>query len=436
MTLEDLKNKKIAVLGFGIENQALVNFLVAKKISCEITICDAHEETQSAFAPLLPKNIKWRTGVGYDNGLMGFDLISRVAGYPLFSAPLKMARQKSVKITSPADLFLNFCPSKNIIGVTGTKGKGTTASLIFSILKQAGKRVFLGGNIGIPMFSFIKKVRPDDWVVLELSSFQLEDIETSPKISVITNFYKEHLAPADPNNPNYHKTLPAYWQAKANIFKWQSPDGNLIINEKLKAKIKKAEFKGATTFFSTSNLPSNLIGAHNQENIAAALTATMIAGVPKEVAEVAIKKFKGLEHRLELVAKIDGVKYYDDSFSTTPENTIVALKSFSEPVILLAGGADKGSNFKSLAKIIKSRVKFIVLFSGVATPRLEKEIKLAKYPLGQIKTVTSMADAIKFAKSQATPGDIVLLSPGCASFGLFKNYKERGDLFKEEARKS
>lgn len=426
-----LWRKKICILGYGLENRALVDFLIKKKTPCQITICDADKGVSHPIGCETPM-ITWRLGKNYDKNLDQFDLISRIAGYPIFSPAIKKAKKAKVLISSPIKLFFDLCPSKNIIGVTGTKGKGTTTSLIHAILRQAGKRVWLGGNIGVPMFSFLPKIKKNNWVILELSSFQLEDIKASPKIAVITNFYKEHLRPVDPVNPNYHKSLSNYWQAKANIFKHQKAGNKLIANKKIEEIIKNYHLSGRVIYFSKSNLASQLLGEHNKENIAAAATIARSIGVKEKFIKKAVARFKGLEHRLEFVKKANGIIYYNDSFATTPENTIAALNSFSAPLILLAGGADKGSNFKELAKVIRKKAKLVISFPGKATPRLKRQLILAGFPENKIKPVGSMPQALKITRQKAERGDIVLLSPACASFGLFRNYKERGELFKKE----
>lgn len=460
MKLTDLQNKKIAILGLGIENQALVDFLLAKKIKCEITICDkrSKEELGDKYANLNKNVVKgvrspvgrrtpfvslgWKLGNDFNKGLYEFDILFRSPGWPI-SCPgvqeaikVKGLRGSEQKINnfvySPMKLFMDLCPTKNIIGVTGTKGKGTTSSLIHHILKTAKKRVWLGGNIGVAPFDFVGKIKKNDWVVLELSSFQLEDMTVSPKIAVMTNFFPEHLAPADPNNPNYHKSMSEYWKAKTNIFKWQNRGECLVINKKLKVKSEKIKARGKIVYFDKSDLPSNLVGEHNKENIAAAILATQRAGIKEKDIAKAVKSFEGLEHRIELVKDIRGVKYYNDTFATTPEAAITALKSFSVPIILLAGGADKGSSFKIFAKEIKKRVKFLILFSGKGTERIKNELDKVCYNKEKIVVVDNMKDAVKKARENVAKGDVILLSPGCASFGVFKNYKERGYLFKKE----
>lgn len=437
MQLSDLKNKKIALLGFGIENQALLKYLAAKKLNCEITICDYRPSIKDFFKLKLPKAIKldWKLGKGFDSGLEVFDFMFRSPGWPTFCPGITEALKHGAILYSPMKLFFDLCPTKNLVGVTGTKGKGTTASLIQAILKEGRKKAWLAGNIGVAPFEFIRKIKKTDWVALELSSFHLEDLHLSPRISVITNLFPEHLQAADPHNPNYHKSLLGYYKAKENIFLHQGRTGNLIANASLKNKILKAKPKGKVFFFTKSNLPSRLVGGHNKENIAAAEIVAKLAGVKIKDIKKAVAKFKGLEHRLELVKEKNKVKYYNDTFATTPESTMTAINSFAGPVILLAGGAEKNSDFKKLARVIKAKVKKVILLEGSATPRLKKELLKAGFPLSNMHNALNINQAVGQAVKCAQPGDIVLLSTACASFGMFKNYKERGKFFKEEVKK-
>ncbi len=311
MKLSDLKNKKIAILGFGIENSALVEFLLSKKINCDITICDNRNKKELGDRLTVKTqnlaSLRWRLGKNYDKNLKDFDIVFRVAGYPLFSSEIKKAVKSGTIISSPTRLFFDICPSK-IIGVTGTNGKGTTSSIIYHILKKSGKGAYLGGNIGNPMFGFLGKLKKNDWAVLELSSFQLEDLDKSPRIAVITNFTQDHLAPANPVNPNYHKSMKDYWDAKMNIVKWQKRGDAAIINSKIARfkdlKIQRLKDLGEVVYFAKSDLSSKLAGEHNKENIAAAVEVARLVGVKKDVIEKAVKSFKSLEHRLELVGKI------------------------------------------------------------------------------------------------------------------------------------
>lgn len=438
MTLKNLHNKKIALLGLGVENYAMLKFLLKKKVKAEFTICDQRDGEQLGDRVkefVKNKNVSWKFGADYNKDLFEFDILFRSPGWPILCPGIQegLKKNKKIVLTSSMALFFALCPTKNTIGVTGTKGKGTTSTLIFDILKAAKKRVWLGGNIGIAPFEFLPKMKKSDWVVLELSSFQLEDLAVSPHVSVITNFYKEHLAPADPHNPNYHKSLKTYWEAKVNIVKFQKKGDCSILNKNLEARIKKLEFKGRVVYFTKSELPSKLLGEHNRENIAAAVEVAKIIKIKNEIVKKAVAKYKGLEHRLEFVKEIGGVRYYNDSFATTPESSITALKSFDDPIILLAGGADKGADFKQFAKEIKKRVKFLVLLDGIATPRIKSELEAIGFL--EMQSVSNIKDALALAKKKAEPGNVILLSTACASFGMFKNYKERGRLFKEEVDK-
>lgn len=442
MTLQTLTNKKIALFGLGVENYSLLKYCLKQKVKADFTICDMHslDELGAKFQELNKyANVFWQLGRSYDQNLDRYDIIFRSPGSLLANPALVLARKKQpqITITSPMNLFLSLCPTKNVIGVTGTKGKGTTSSLITAILKAAKKSVFLGGNIGIAPFDFLAKLTKDSFVVLELSSFQLEDLQHSPHIAVFTNFTPEHLAPADSNNPNFHKSLKIYREAKLNIARFQSAKDFFVVNDKLSLAIAKknsvaSHFLGQLSYFTKSDLPSGLVGEHNKENIAAAVAVGQLLKIPSATIAAAVKNFRGLEHRLELVAVKNQVKYYDDSFATTPESTITAIKSFTAPIVLLAGGADKGASFTSLARIITKQVKFVILFAGQATPRLRRDLLSAGFKPRHLKLVRSMSEAVSLANQIACPGDIVLLSTACASFGIFKNYKQRGELFKSE----
>lgn len=436
--VKDLNKRNIAFLGLGIENLALIKFLLRKKINCQITICDFKNEKElkeKTKSLQTRTNVHWKLGKDANKDLSGFDILFRSPGWPLFDEGLAAAKKMKIAVINPIEFFIKLCPTKNMIGVTGTKGKGTTSSLIYQILKKDKKKAWLAGNIGVAPFDFFEKVKKNDWIIFELSSFQLEDMTTSPKIAVMTNFYNEHLAPADPNNPNYHKTVKDYWSAKLNITKHQNGQGYFIVNDKLKNKIKNLALKSKIKYFLKSELPSKLPGEHNKENIAAATEVAKLIGIKEKTIAAAVKSFSGLEHRIELASIVKGVKYFDDSFATTPESAIIALKSFQQPIILLAGGAEKGSNFKELAKAIKRKVSFLILFKGDATPRLKKEVAKIGFDQKKIKVVDSMKEAIATAYKISKAGDVVLMSPACASFGIFKNYKERGKLFKQEVKR-
>lgn len=423
-SLSKTNYKKIAFIGFGLENQALLTWFQKHHAPAEYTVCDSRAEIEKKI-----KNVSWRTGKDYLKDLSDFDIVFRSPGCPLFLPEIKQAEKSGSQITSAMNLFMDLCPTKNIIGVTGSKGKGTTSSLIYSILKAAKKHVYLGGNIGVAPFAFLDRLRADSYVVLELSSFQLEDFKISPRYSVLTNLFHEHLEPADPNNPNYHKSFKSYVAAKLNIARHRH-NKFFFANERLEAILTKEKINGRKIFFSSCDYQNKLAGEFNKENIAAAVALAKTLKIRTEIIKKAVAKFIGLPHRLEFVRTYNGAAYYDNSFSTTPESTIADLRSFKNIIIML-GGADKGADFKPLAREVKKAAKFVILFSGTASPRLKKELLKAGFPKNKIKDAISMEKAVAIARLQAEKDDTVLLSTACASFGIFKNYKERGDLFKK-----
>ncbi len=434
--MKNIQNKKIALLGLGLDNYALLKFITKHDKKLPITVLDPHDKKTliKKFPDLKKyKNISYNSAKQNISLYKHYDIIYKSPGafFPLTLR--KKLTKNNTLVSSAIDLFFELTLSKNIIGVTGTKGKGSTASLIAHIIKSSKKRVFLSGNIGSSPFDCIDKLKQDDWVVLELSSFQLQDMNHAPHISVLTNFSAEHLQAADPNNPNHHTSLSDYWQSKLRIAKLQSNTDVFIANEKLKSKIKKEKLKSKILYFAKSNLVSLLPGEHNKENIAAAELAAKQLDISDAVIARAIKTFKGLEHRLEKITEKNGIAYYNDSFATIPESTITALNSFTAPIILLAGGADKNNNFKTLAKLIKQKVKFIILFKGKGSDRLMTALTKVNFPKQKTALVGSMKDAMKRARRYAQRKDVILLSPACASFGVFKNYKDRGQQFKREA---
>lgn len=431
---------KIGLLGLGLDNQALLGLFDKHHAPAEITICDFRQKEQLPLIKVKNLNINYRLGTDFNRNLNDFSLLFRSPGWPL-SCPGIQAALKSgkTKLSSPLNLFFELSPSKNIIGVTGSKGKGTTATLIYKIIKKQlrteskGSQVFLGGNIGVPPLSFLEKIKVDDYVVLELSSFQLEDLAFSPRWAVITNLFKEHLSPADPNNPNFHASFSKYWQAKLSIAN-KSQNKALFVHQSLANKLKKEKLPGKIFYFQTSDLPSKLSGAYNQQNIAAAVSLAQHLKIKPKIYQQVIASFRNLEHRLEFVAEKNNVKYFDNSFATTPESTMLDLQSFSGRIIQIAGGADKGADFNPLSRIMKEKTAHLILLPGAGSEKLAAALKKSAFPVKKIDKVSDMSVAVALAKRLARPGDTVLLSTACASFGIFKNYKERGDLFKKYVR--
>lgn len=468
-------NQKIAVLGLGIENLALTKYLAAR--GYQVTVCDNRNQTAlgERFELLQKLGVSFRLGPDYLKGLTDFDLLYRSPGLPLFQPELIEAAARGVVVTSAMRLFVELCPCP-IIGVTGTKGKGTTSTLIYNILKlsqgKKNRQAYLGGNIGIAPFEFIEKLTPEDLVVLELSSFQLEDFDRSVPIAVITNITEDHLAPADPLNPNYHRSRTEYIRAKANLFLGQTPDNLTILNaddlssrrlipevtgrlytygsspQTAGAWFVKKQDQSYSVLWNVTGTAEVIIdsdslqvrGEHNLLNIAAAALACHGAGADLESIRKGISDYTGLEHRLEYVATVNGIQFFDDSFATAPAPTIVALKAFTEPIILIAGGADKGADYTVLGEeIVNSSVKTLILI-GSTGPKIREAVRQAGIRLGKavpkiVDGGVTMGEIFANAIANANAGDVVLLSTACASFGLFNNYKERGDLFKAEVRR-
>ena len=343
------------------------------------------------------------------------------------------------------------CPCK-IIGVTGSEGKTTTTSLIYAILKHAGYNTYLGGNIGTPLFTKLSEILPDDIVVLELSSFQLMEMEVSPNISVITNITPNHL--------NIHSSYEEYIEAKKTIFKYQTQDDTLILNYDNEITRKcKPEADSKVIYFSSKEklndgyiVDGNIIkecenklrkhilnvkeiklrGTHNFENICAALAATREL-VDEKTAVEAIKEFNAVEHRLEFVREINGVKWYNDSASSSPSRTIAGLNAYDEEIVLIAGGYDKNLDYDILGKYIVKKVKALVLIGNTAKKILDattKEIEKQGVEL-PICFCQTLGDAVKAAKQVAKENQVVLFSPASASFDMFKNFADRGNQFKK-----
>ncbi len=448
MQLIELEKKLVAVLGFGQEGKAVVNYLIKhgiKPVLFDERPWDDRTETEQMEIKALGINFIFGPEAFLE--LKGFDVAFRSPG-------IKLSQVKSDKlqVTSQTKWFFEHCPAK-IVGVTGTKGKGTTATLISKMLKLQSKisnpksQIYLTGNIGkVQPFEILDNLTADDWVVYELSSFQLQDLEKSPHIGVVLMTTSEHL--------DYHQDESEYVEAKSAIVKYQSADDIAIINADYQNSAKIGQLsKGKKLFFSrqttqgdcyvennilvlnNSNFQFNLnelglVGAHNYENACAAVLAAKSAGCADEVIAKVLKEFKGLEHRLEFVAEKNGVKFYNDSFSTTPETAMAAIKTFTEPEILILGGSSKKSDFNGLVELIcqTKNLKAIILI-GEESGRLKSLIS-GKYHGLLLEGAENLAQVFEQVKTQAKRGDVILLSPACASFDWFKNYQVRGQEFK------
>ena len=447
-----LDSKKVAIIGMGVSNLPLLDYFYDK--NAKVTVFDKNTPSDEIMEKINKYRYEVEIGEYNLSRLNGFDIIFRSPSVLPTREELVTAANKGAIITSEIEMVLKLAPCK-IIGVTGTEGKTTTTSIIYEILKSSGKDCFLGGNIGKPIFTEIKNMKPEDIVVLELSSFQLMGMEVSPDISVVTNMYPDHL--------NIHSSYEEYQQAKKNIFLHQNENGVVILNYDNEITRKFAdEVKSNLVFFSSlENLENGYVydrkdetiksyvngksenilkkqeiklrGIHNYENICAALAAT--APIVDEKSQIkAIKEFNGVEHRLEFVRELNGVKYYNDSIGTSPASTIAGLNAFDENIILLAGGSDKGLDYTEIGETIAKKVR-VLLLTGPTAEKIENATKLAMSKSGketvEIIHCKDLQEAVSMANEKAKSGEIVLMSPASASFDAFKNFIERGIKFKE-----
>ena len=396
---------KIAILGFGLEGKSALKFLKKKYQKADFEVRD----------------IKMQ-GKNYLKGLENFDMIVRSPGIPYLRSEIQKAKKQGVKITSVTNLFFESASWRSrgkIIGITGTKGKGTIATLLYKILKAAEKNVCLAGNIGLPMLNILPKLKKNSITILELSSFQLQDMDKSPEIAIITDISLDHQ--------DYHKSFKEYLDAKTNILRYQkSRDKVFYFADNKYAKLIAKKSRGEKiAVLPNPNLILKILGFHNLKNVSMAAAAARELKVPERIIKRITKNFKGLPHRLEFVRIIDGVNYYNDSASTNPAATAAALAAFSEPKILIAGGAGKNLSYKPLAKAVKkSNMRAVILF-GRDKYKIRQSIN-AKIPVNLVRNLKS---AVISAYKSSLAGDIVLFSPGAASFDMFKNAKERGKYF-------
>lgn len=454
----NFKNKKIGILGLGEENIALSLYLIEK--GSKLTICDKRENIDELkiYLEKLPKDkFELRLGPTYLDNLNDFDIVFKTPGLPYLNEKIQSAKESGVEISSQIKLFFDLCPAL-IIGVTGTKGKGTTTSLIGEILKSSIhakdtpnfiNQVYIAGNIGKAPIEFVDQLSKDDLVVLELSSFMLQDLQKSPHVSVVLDIKSDHM--------DVHKDENEYVSAKTSIVKYQTKKDFAVINCDYSKSLDFALMTQAEVFCFSRRRPVDqgvfvqdgkiilrtdgkdhvlvetsevtLRGEHNLENITAAAMAAYLAGAGLSAIKKTIKNFKGLEHRLEFVGQVSGVKFYNDSFSTTPDTAIAAIRAFSEPIILIAGGSEKNADYTELGQeISKSNVKTAILI-GVTGPRIKKEITNQQIKI--IENVKNLKEVMIKVEQETKSGDVVLFSPASASFDWFKNYKDRGKQFKK-----
>ena len=442
----NVAGKNITVIGIGISNLPLIKYLVS--LGANVTACDRRsaEDLGENYTELEKLGVKFNLGDGYLNNLLG-DMIFKTPGMRYDVPELLKAKENGSIVTSEMEVFFEVCPS-HIIAVTGSDGKTTTTTLIHKMMTDAGYKTWLGGNIGNPLLTDTEKMKENDWVILELSSYQLHTLRKSPEIEVITNISPNHL--------DMHKDYKEYIDAKKNIMLYQNEGDTLIVNadNQVTADIGKSA-SGAVKYFSRNGmadvyLDGNIIkrgiveilnikdikipGMHNVENYMAAIAA--VSGlVSKDVIVNVAKTFGGVEHRIELVRTLDGVKYYNSSIDSSPNRTINTLRVFPNKVIMIAGGKDKGIPYDEIGPALAEHVKVLILI-GATSDKIQEALDAEINKTGNGKDIeviraTSYEDAVNTARSKAHDGDVVLLSPASTSFDMFRNFEERGNLFKK-----
>jgi UDP-N-acetylmuramoylalanine--D-glutamate ligase len=448
--LESLQGRSIAVIGMGVSNTPLIRMLLRAEL--KVTVCDKspRERVEEQAAELESLGARLRLGPDYLEKIHKADIIFRTPGLSPNTPELQKAVARGSILTSEMELFFRLCPCP-IIGVTGSDGKTTTTTLISEFLKEAGKNVYLGGNIGRPLLPDVDGMTPDDVAVVELSSFQLMSMDRSPNVAVFTNLSPNHL--------DYHHTMEEYTSAKLNIFCHQKPEDRAIFNYdnditrslakmavgqamlfSRKQKLEEGVYLRDSAIWLTNSMGSREVlpmadiripGVHNIENYMAAIAA--VDGiVPDKCVRAVARRFTGVEHRIELVRELNGVRYYNDSIGTSPTRTMACLDSFDQKLIIIAGGYDKGVPFTQLGIAMVEKVKVLIL-TGDTAPAIKKAVEEAEgYAESGLRLIETddLASAVSAARDAAQAGDVVVLSPACAAFDQFKNFMERGKVFK------
>ena len=445
---DSLKGKSVAVIGIGVSNRPLIELLLSRGIA--VTACDRKD--RSALGELADRleaqGCNLQLGEGYLEDL-DQDMIFRTPGMRPDLPQLQKAVRGGSRLTSEMEAFFSVCPCP-IIAVTGSDGKTTTSSIIAEMLREAGRTVYLGGNIGHPLLAEAGEMRESDLVVLELSSFQLLTMTKSPHIAVMTNLAPNHL--------DVHKDFAEYIAAKENIFTHQNPQDIAVFNQdnditreqaararggvrlfSRKGEVEEGVFLREDAIFFRKNgvereiLKTSAIclpGVHNVENYMAAIAAVEDL-VPDEVIRTVARTFNGVEHRIELVRTLHGVRYYNDSIATSPDRTIAGLRSFAQKVILIAGGKNKGIPYDSVGPVINDHVKLLLLCGATAGVIRDAVEHAENYEGLEILDVNDYQEALTIAQNCAEEGDVVLLSPASTAFDRFTNFMERGKVFKE-----
>ena len=446
MYFRRFQGKRIAVLGIGVSNRPLIRMLLDYDL--DVTACDRtpRESLEAEVLELEKRGARLQLGEGYLAQLEA-DVIFRTPGMRPDLPQIARLVEKGAELTSEMEAFFEVCPCR-LLAVTGSDGKTTTTTLIAKILEHAGKKVWLGGNIGSPLLPRAKQMQPEDVAVVELSSFQLMTMTRSADVAVVTNLAPNHL--------DVHRDMAEYVAAKENVYLHQSAQGKLVVNmDNAITRGFAAKAKGQVSLFSRQSVPENGVylqggviyrngkrildaaeikipGVHNIENYMAAACAVEGMASEEDIAAVA-RSFGGVEHRIELVRELDGVRYYNDSIASSPSRTIAGLHSFDRRVILIAGGYDKHVPFDVLGPEVCAHVKLLIL-CGATAQKIRAAVENApEYVPGkpEIVTVDALQEAVSLARERADAGDIVTLSPACAAFDQFKNFMVRGETYKK-----
>lgn len=445
---QNIKGKKVSVIGIGVSNIPAIKYL--KSLGANIIARDKNEQVPDELKSI--DGIKYILGDKYLEDLNDSDYIFRSPGVKPFLPEIEEAVKNGVILTSEMETFIHLTDA-TIIAITGSDGKTTTTTLTSLFLKEAGKNVYVGGNIGTPLLDKVEQITKEDYVVLELSSFQLMTMKEKMDRVAITNVAPNHL--------DYHRDYEEYIEAKANIFKNQDEFGLLVLNEdneftkryekEAKGRIRKFSLEkevGCGVYYNNGKIISSvgckeeeimdvkdikLVGMHNVANICTAASLVIDITGKDAIIKVA-KEFGGVEHRMELVKELNGVKWYNDSIASSPSRTIAGLKSFNQKIILIAGGYDKHIPYDVMGEYLIDKVKLMILV-GTTAPKIkeaaQKEAMKRNIETMPIVEFDNLKDAVEYANSNAQKGDIVAMSPASASFDLYKNFMVRGDYFKK-----
>lgn len=436
-----VEGKRILVAGFGVTGQAVVEFL--RKFDCKITVSDVKPEFHFGDLPAHFPHVQFEFGTHKPSTFVNTDMIILSPGIPDTIRPVQEARKKSIPVLSEIELAFRYIKG-TLVGITGTNGKSTTTELTGTMLEEGGKKTFVCGNIGTPLIQYCSDSQPDHYYVIELSSFQLETIDRfRPYIAALINLAEDHL--------DRYPTLSSYYEAKMRIFQNQQPSDFAVLNyDDPYIRQHEGPITANKFWFSRKQIPPSglyneerlirsvsgasivnfslgrLQGVHNLENTLCAASIAMLCGIPPKAMQRAAEKFQALPHRMQLVAERKGVRFYDDSKATNVDAVLKSLESFPGNVLLLMGGKDKGCDYKVLRELIQMKVKHLLLI-GEAKERISKEVG------GLVPTefVNSLEGAVERAAGLSVSGDVVLLSPACSSFDMFKDYKERGAVFEK-----